>query len=112
MFKPIMIVAILAALAIQPAAAKLGGGHTVSDSSVQKQEQRGLVAVVIDQIRISASAIVGHSAKAASESRSQYSYFYSRKECEAAKEAEVEEAETAEAKAEEPVGPEPLYFGF
>ncbi len=111
MFKPVTIVAILAALAIQPAAAKLSGGHTVSDSGAQKQERRGVVAVVIDQIRISASAVVSHSAKA-SESRSQYSYFYSRKECEAAKEAEVEEAETAEAKAEEPVGPEPLYFGF
>lgn len=111
MFKPITVIAVAAALSLQPAAAKLGGGQTVSDSSVQKQERRGVVAVVIDQVRFSVSTAIGHSAKS-KESSTQYSYFYKRKECEVAKDAEAEDTEPAEAKTEEPIGPEPLYFGF
>jgi len=43
---------------------------------------------------------------------SDYSYARSADECETKKKADEEEAKTAESAHSEPVGPQPLFFGF
>jgi len=110
MKKIILAIAAIAALSAQPAYARLGTVHD-SDANAPKPASRGIVALVIEQVRISASTIITQTAKAG-EKHTKYKYTYTRKECEAAEETPADETEVAEAKSEEPVGPEPLYFGF
>ena len=101
-----------AALMVQPAAAVgLGGTLTVSETGEKADgdDGRGFVETVVDQMKFSISAIIGQVGEKKSD---KYHYSYAKEECEAAKEPTDEDSEALEAKEEEPVGPEPLYFGF
>lgn len=117
MLKLLTAMAAVAALCLQPAvAAGLGGSLMASETGEQakaKKEHRGVIAFVMDQVRFSFTAIAGQNADA-SKADSQYHYSYSQDGCPDAAEqpAAADEAEKTDAKKAEPVGPEPIYFGF
>jgi len=108
MIKATTIIAAAFALSAQAA---MAGPMTVSgthEKSGQKSE-KSLVSSVMEQLKFSMSAMrgtVGGSAGKSTEYKSTAST-----ECDEAKKA-ADEEEAAKMKKVEPVGPEPIYFGF
>lgn len=113
MLKLVSAAAIAAIICVQPAAARLGGVHSVTDTGdrAERHQKIGVVSYVVEQIQISFFSLTERLHQA-SESRDEYQYSYTKKECDAALEETDEEVENKESKDQEPAGPEPLYFGF
>jgi hypothetical protein len=117
MLKFITITAVTAALCLQPAAAKLGGAQSVTETGdrADRHENVSVVSYLIDQIRISFLAIT-HSTVSqsgnASDEHGKKQNSYTKRECDGAHQETDEDTEAAEATDQQPVGPTPLYFGF
>ena len=109
MFKATTLIAAAFALSAQAA---IAGPLTVSDrgeTSIQKSEKT-LITSVMDQVTLSMSALRGAMGGSAGDSTEYKST--APKQCNDAEKARDEEEDGSKAKKGEPVGPEPIYFGF
>lgn len=109
MIKATTLIAAAFALSAQAA---MAGPLTVSDKgekSTQRSEQ-SLVSSVLDQMTLSMSAL--RSAMGGTVGKSTEYKSAAPKQCEHAEKAHDEEEDGSKAKKAEPVGPEPIYFGF
>ena len=112
MLKATSIIAAAFALSAQAAmAGPLGASMTASETGAKAaKSERSVVSSVMAQLKFSMSAIrgtVGHSSGESTEYKSSPN-----EQCEEAKKATDEDDEAHKAKKAEPVGPEPIYFGF
>ncbi len=111
MKKTVLAIAALAAFSVQPSHAGIGNVQS-SDAASPKPASRTIVGTVVEQIQYSALVIITQAAKVGEKHPK---YQYSKKpsdKCETLEENSTDEADIAEAVSNDPVGPEPLYFGF
>ncbi len=106
------IVAAFALNAQSALAGPIGGSANASQNveSAGKSSDSGFVSTVISQIKFSISVFggkVGHSSDDSGDYKSS-----PQQQCRESTDAVEEDQELGEAKKTEPVGPEPLYFGF
>lgn len=114
MRKTFLMTAAAFALSAQAvAAAPIGAGATVGERSHNptSEDRRGIISMVLDQIGYSISAIVGVKAGGPKEEEKER-HFLMGGECTEGDDHGEEELAEGEANPEEPVGPEPIYFGF
>jgi|GEM_PF-5524789 len=111
----IMTAAIAAgALCVTSAAAgPLGGSMTASETSGKSEARNGggVLAFLVDRLSVSvatAATTVGYSADDSKDRGTQYS----KDNCDSGESANDEETDEAQSNKKEPVGPEPIYFGF
>ncbi|MHA7870792.1 MAG: hypothetical protein ACX939_00425 [Hyphococcus sp.] len=104
---------VIAAFAVEPAAARIGSVATISESGQRADaDRRGLAAMVFEQVRISVVAITGQAGQSDDAGRKFYYAYGDKESCETLAEAAETDADAVEAESEKAVGPEPLYFGF
>ncbi len=92
-------------------ASPLGGSSTVRESggSAQSQNTGGVLNYLADRLAVSVAAAAGTVGYAADDNNDHRTY----ENCQGNEPASDEETEEAEAtKHKQPVGPEPIYFGF
>lgn len=110
MLKTLTTSAAIIALSLQTAAAAPFGA-SVSASGADRAERSGesadLASFVVNRLVTIVVGKAGHS----SDGANRYKY-YSDEECEAAKAATDEASEEDKLKKAEPIGPEPIYYGF
>ncbi len=110
MKKTVLAIAALAVLSVQPAVARIGTVQS-SDADAPKPASRSVVGKVVEHIQYSALVVITQAAKVG-EKHPKYQYSKPKDKCETLEENNTDEADVAEAVSQDPVGPEPLYFGF
>ena len=110
MKKTVLAIAALAALCVQPAYARIGNVQG-SESDAPKPASRSVVGSVVEQIQYSALVVITQVGKVG-EKHPKYQYSKPKDKCETLEENNTDEDDVAEAVSTDPVGPEPLYFGF
>lgn len=109
MIKATVLIAAAFALSAQAA---IAGPMAVSDRGEKPAEKSdvSLVSAVINQLHISISNMRGTAGRSAGKSTEYKST--APKQCDQAEKAHGDEEDGSKAKKAEPVGPEPIYFGF
>ncbi len=106
-------IAASALFATSAAAGPLGGSMAAGETSEKSKPRNGegVLALLADRLSVSiasAAATVGYS----TEKSKDRSTRYSQDSCETSEAANEEETDEAKPYEKQPVGPEPIYFGF